>query len=53
MQREGIKMCVTIDDKTKKVIEEALKDGFVVELFKKPDGSIKARTVRRKDIKIE
>ena len=40
-----------MNEKLINAIKVALKGGFVVELFQKPDGTITARTVRKKEIK--
>lgn len=37
-------------DEIKEQIEKALDDGFLVELIKLRDGTIKARTVKKKEI---
>lgn len=41
-----------MDEKTIKAIMEALQKGQRVELTPQPDGSVKVRTVWRKEIKI-
>ena len=41
------------DYKLIKSILAMLKDGYVIELFQKPDGRINARTVHKKEIKIK
>lgn len=40
-----------MNEKLIKAIMDALRAGMVVELFRKPDGTIKARTVRKKELK--
>lgn len=42
----------TIDEKTLAAIERELTAGHVVELFKLRDGTLKIRTVRKKEISI-
>lgn len=41
---------VKINDSIKKEIEKALDDGYLVELIKMRDGTLKARTVKKKEI---
>lgn len=45
-------MGVKIDERTKKEIEAALDAGYLVELMLLRDGTLKARTVRKKEIPI-
>lgn len=45
-------MNVKIDEKTKTEIEKALDAGFLVELMKLRDGTLKAKTVKKKEIPI-
>lgn len=41
-----------MDEKTLKAIEEALEEGQRVELTPQKDGTVKVRTVLRKEVKI-
>lgn len=44
-----------LDERTRRTVEsalDALDDGFLVELMKLRDGTIKAKTVRKKEIVI-
>lgn len=43
-------MKVKIDTHTKEAIERALDEGYLVEIIKLRDGTIKARTVKKKEI---
>lgn len=45
-------MGVKIDDTLKEQIEKSLDNGYLVELMKMRDGTLKARTVKKKEITI-
>lgn len=45
-------MRIEIDGKAQLDIEKALEAGFLVELIKLRDGTLKAKTVKKKEIKI-
>lgn len=45
-----IQMC--IDERMNREIEKALDAGYLVELIKLRDGTLKVRTVRKKEIKL-
>lgn len=47
---DTIQMC--IDERMNREIEKALDAGYLVELIKLRDGTLKVRTVRKKEIKI-
>ena len=40
-----------MDNALRDAVMDALKNGMVVELYMMPDGKIKARTVKKKEIK--